>query len=175
MKRDLALPGRDRDADHAHRAQPKGYTLPLEASDVKQRRGYNPKRRILPEGATTPEELASYAQKTAYAGSKAHKRAPGDFGLGTVMSPRPGATLCDEAGVLDKAAASDLLRVGIEKGMVSKQMRNGFPQNIWAVNDNGMPFEAELQNELAGEYHGYPMQRDDDFRNLVLSEWNERQ
>jgi hypothetical protein len=90
------------------------------------------------------------------------------------MSPRPGATLCDEAGVTRKEVASNLLRAGIEMGMFSKQMRNGFPQNIWAVNNDGLPFEAELENEEKGEYHGYPMQLDDDFRHVVLSEWKQR-
>ena len=90
------------------------------------------------------------------------------------MSPRPGATLCDEAGVTHKQVARELLRAGIEMGMVSRQMRDGWPQNIWAVSDDSVPFEAELENPLKGEYHGYPMQFDDGFRDVVLDEWKRR-
>jgi hypothetical protein len=141
---------------------------------LKKRKGHNPKRRILPAGTMRPEALAACAAQTAYKGSKAHKRAQGDFGLGTVMSPRPGATLCDEAGVTEKSVADGLLRAGIERGMISEQVRNGFPQNVWAVDEQGMPFEAELENEQQGNYHGYPMQSDDKFRNVVLQEWQRR-
>jgi hypothetical protein len=57
-----------------------GYTLPEETGAVKQRKGHNPKRRILPAGATTPEERAIYVGKTAYAGSKAHSARPAILG-----------------------------------------------------------------------------------------------
>jgi hypothetical protein len=41
-------------------------------------------------------------------------------------------------------------------------MRNGFPQNIWAVSENGYALEAQLGNQENGEYHGYPMDSEND-------------
>jgi hypothetical protein len=58
--------------------------------------------------------------------------------------------------------------------MLSVQQRNGWPQNVWAVSAAGEPFEAQLENPERGDYHGYPMAADDDFRVFVLNEWNRR-
>ena len=58
--------------------------------------------------------------------------------------------------------------------MVSVQRRNGWPQNIWAVSPAGIPFESELENQEQGVYHGYPIPLDDDFREIVINEWQRR-
>jgi len=57
--------------------------------------------------------------------------------------------------------------------MVSVQERGGWPQNVWSVLA-GEAFEAQLENRERGTYHGYPMAADDDFRQLVLTEWDRR-
>ena len=31
-------------------------------------------------------------------------------------------------------------------GIVSRQIRNGFPQNVWAATDKAIPVEAQLEN-----------------------------
>ena len=84
---------------------------------------------------------------------------------------RPDKTLCDGAGIVGKERALHLLREGVRRGMVSKQQRNGFPQNIWAVTENGIPVEAQLENPATGIYHGYPMPTEDTFREKVLANW----
>jgi len=53
--------------------------------------------------------------------------------------------------------------------LISIQKRNDFPQNIWAVTDTGIPLEAQLENNVQGAYHGYPMPESDPFRETVLS------
>lgn len=73
-----------------------------------------------------------------------------------------------------KAEAERLLAEGIKKGMVSIQQRNGWPQNVWAVSSTDMVLEAQLENQDQGVYHGYPLPRDDDFREKVLEEWRRR-
>lgn len=67
--------------------------------------------------------------------------------------------------------AQRLLRHGIEKGLVSEQTRNGWPQNIWSVAQNGTALEAMLDNQTEGTYHGYPMLSDDPLAATVLELW----
>lgn len=135
-----------------------------------KRRKFNPKRRIAQ--APAKEDLAELAEKVQYGGNAAHKRNPGDFGLPPPLGPRPGKTLCDDADVVRHAVALDLLQEGIRRGLVSKQMHNGFPQNIWSVSNEGIPLEAELENAEKGTYHGYPMPEDDGFRLKVIQQWD---
>lgn len=140
---------------------------------MEPRRGYNPKRRVAAAGTLPTEERARLAQAARYAGNPEHKRLSGDFDLTPPTNPRPGKTLCDEAGVVAKASAWALLRSGMEKGMISLQRRNGWPRNVWSVAE-GTVFEAQLENEVQGSYHGYPLPLDDDFRATILREWKER-
>lgn len=114
-----------------------------------------------------------WAQTAAYGGNPEHKKRPGDYGLNPPASPRPGKTLCDADRPLLKAEAECLLREGFRKGMISEQVRNDWPQNVWAVSE-GQVYEAQLENSDQGAYHGYPMQSDDDFRTLVMEEWSKR-
>jgi hypothetical protein len=138
---------------------------------MKRRSGFNPKRKISPAGPL--EESADLAKRASYSGNPEHKRFPGDYGLTPPASPRPGKTLCDAEGPFLKHLAQELLRSGLEKGMVSEQRRGEWPQNIWSVASEA-PFEAQLENEATGSYHGYPMPQEDDFRDVVLEEWARR-
>ncbi len=58
--------------------------------------------------------------------------------------------------------------------MVSARKLNGWPKNVWAVSDAGEVFESQLENQVRGTYHGYPLQHDDAFRTVVLKEWSRR-
>ena len=106
-----------------------------------------------------------------YGGNPEHKRNPRDFGLNPPSRPRPDKTLCEDVAVNTKAQALELLREGVKKGLVSRQMRGAYPQNIWSVTDEGEPLEAQLDNEEQGSYHGYPMPQSDPFRDQVLQLW----
>jgi hypothetical protein len=57
--------------------------------------------------------------------------------------------------------------------MISTRIVNGWPQNVWAV-DGNQSFEAQLENEEIGTYHGYPMPEKDAFRAEVMNEWSKR-
>ncbi len=136
------------------------------------RRSFNPKRRIR-QTALPPEELTSLAKRLKYTGNPAHKRNPGDFGLTPPSQPRPDKTLCDPTGITTVKESLRLLRQGATKGLISERTRGEFPQNIWAVTEDGVPLEAQMENRAQGAYHGYPMPSTDDFRDEVLRRWNE--
>jgi len=134
-----------------------------------RRRIPNPKRRLHP----TPQglDLERLAGLALYGGNPRHKRNPGDFGFRPAADPRDDRTLCDGAGVLARELASRLLHEGLRRGLVSAQLRSGWPQNVWAVAPNGVAVEAMLENEVTGAYHGYPMLMDDPLRDEVLRIW----
>lgn len=119
------------------------------------RRRFNPKRRVA--GGWKLETLELLAKRVSYTGNPEHKERPGDFGLTPPVQPRPDKSKCDWIGILDRATAMGLLREGARRGLVSRQVRGAFPQNIWAVTDGGDPVEAQLENASVGTYHGYPM------------------
>ena len=137
---------------------------------IRRRQRFNPKRRL--QQGLDADELITLARRVRYTGSPYHKRNPGDFGLTPPSQPRPDRTLCDETGITTRAEALRLLREGIERGLISVKTRGDFPQNVWAVTNEGVPLEAQLENQVQGTYHGYPMPSADDFREQVLELWN---
>jgi hypothetical protein len=140
---------------------------------MRRRDGYNPKRRICPFDEVSLEARQNWAAAASYGGNPEHKSKPSDFGLTPPTNPRAGKTLCDKLQDFKKAQALQLLNNGFVRGMVSCQMRGEWPQNVWAVLDDEA-YEAQLENASLGVYHGYPMPADDDFRRIVLLEWNRR-
>ena len=129
---------------------------------------FNPKRRIR---TAAPDDLADLAKRVKYTGSPLHKRNPGDFGLTPPSQPRQDKILCDITGITTVRESLRLLRRGVSKGLISEQTWGGFPQNIWAVTEDGIPLEAQLENREKGTYHGYPMPTSDRFRDQVLRHW----
>ena len=139
---------------------------------VKRQSG-NPKRKMREKPGSEAERnaLNELASKVSYTRNPAHKRNPGDFGLNPPSQPREGKTLCDGAGIVTRGVAEALLRRGVRLGLVSVQVRKGWPQNVWAVHDRNIPVEAMLENPETGTYHGYPLQRADPFCGEVLERW----
>ncbi|MDE2960869.1 MAG: hypothetical protein OXU28_12615 [Chloroflexota bacterium] len=134
------------------------------------RRRFNNKRRI--RQSRRLENLTDLAERVSYAGNPAHKSNPGDFGLTPPADPRDDKTLCDAAGIFSRSTAMRLLKAGIERDLISEQTRGAFPQNVWAVDENGYPLEAQLENRTQGAYHGYPLALNDPFRDQVLAFWS---
>ena len=111
------------------------------------------------------------AERAGYSPSPYHKaRPPRTVGA----APRPDKTVCGSLALPDCQDAADLLKAGILRGMISTQLRHGWPQNVWAVDDEGIVYEAQLGNSELGEYHGYPMKADDHFTRVVRKEWEGR-
>ena len=140
-----------------------------------QRRSKRKRRTLLAGvGSVDRGELARMERTAMYRASPYHKSNPGDRDYGTVPVPRPDKTICDGPGSGGARKAIELLRSGFRRGMVSEQRRGGWPQNVWAVDDGGTVYEAQLGNLETGEYHGYPMKQDDSFTNFVGEEWKRR-
>jgi len=109
----------------------------------------------------------------AYGGNPEHKKNPGDFGLTPPSDPRCGKSLCDIANVFSRAVARSLLQEGLRRGLVSDRHVNGWPKNVWAVTEGGMPLEAQLENPIIGSYHGYPMPESDPLASEVARRWRQ--
>lgn len=134
------------------------------------RKSFNPKRRIRPL-PIQKELLAVLAKRAHYGGNPEHKMNPGDFGLEPPSSPRPDKTLCDGTGIFERNKAVMLLREGIQRGLISLQERDGLPQNVWAVTPEGIPLEAQLENQATATYHGYPMPLGDPLGREIVRRW----
>jgi hypothetical protein len=127
-----------------------------------------PKVALLESDGLSREQRDQLARSVRYQGSPFHKRYPADYGFPEVK-PRPDKTLCDADRALSLPEAQALLAEGVRRGMISVQFRNGWPQNIWAVKE-GIVYESQLQNQVLGEYHGYPMNLDVAFARVVQEE-----
>lgn len=138
---------------------------------MRKRTVFNPKRRIRQD--LDPDYLKSLASSVNYGGNPEHKRNPGDFGLTPPSLPQADKTKCDIVEVFLRKEAIRLLKEGVRKRLISQQVRNGYPQNVWAVTEDQWPLEAQLENARRGTYHGYPMPEADPFREEVLAKWKE--
>ena len=132
---------------------------------------FNSKRKICPPEQRADVDLVALSKRVNYCGNPAHKRNPGDFGLTPPSGPRSGKSLCDTAEIFEQVVASELLRQGVKRGLISKQFHSEWPQNIWAISDDGIPLEAQLENRVTGAYHGYPMPATDPFIEVVKQQW----
>lgn len=121
----------------------------------------------------TDEQKAFLREQAFYEGSPYHKRNPGDFGLTPPAMPRPDATLCDEAGVVDSATARHLFTATIEHGLVSDSGTEDFPKELWVVDNDGQVFEAMYGGSRTGAYHGYPIRRSDPWFDVITQAWRE--
>ena len=143
---------------------------------MRRRDGYfNRKRKIREYYDDRREKYANWKDKVNYGGNPEHKRNPGDFDLTPPSSPRSAKSLCDNVNIFNRKRALEYLKRGLEKGMVSEVEKGAWPQNIWAVDENGFPLEAQLENQETGMYHGYPIPESDPFGKIVVDEWNRRQ
>lgn len=139
---------------------------------MQKRKTYNPKRRMRKE--SDPNYLNRLAHSVHYGGNPEHKINPGDFGLTPPSLPQADKTKCDIVKVFLRKEAIGLLKEGVRKGLISEQVRNDYPQNIWVVTEEGWPLEAQLENVQKGVYHGYPMAETDPFREEVMAQWNKQ-
>lgn len=144
--------------------------------DVMKRRNgqFNPKRKMLQVEHCDFKSLDELASQAKYGGNPEHKRNPGDFGLTPPSGPRPGKSLCDSVQIFTKQEALELLRKGIENGLVSDRFEGQWPKNVWSVMQDETPLEAQLESAEQGAYHGYPMQAEDPFCEEVIKQWRIR-
>lgn len=139
-----------------------------------RRERYNSKRKICLDDTKNRKKCETLFTIVKYGGNPEHKKNPNDFGLEPQVGARQGKSLCDEVAIFEKEKAVDLLKEGVRRGMISEQKRNEFPQNIWAVDSNDKPLEAQLENQATGTYHGYPVPESDPMGSEIIEKWNER-
>ena len=132
---------------------------------------YRQKRKIA--HSLEPDELEQLASRISYIGKADHKSNPGDFDLAPSYTKCSDKSLCDDTGLLTVKACLRLLRQGIRRGLISETPDGAFPQNVWAVTEEGIPVEAALSNRTQGWYHGYPIPATDPFHDTIIGRWKE--
>lgn len=138
-----------------------------------KRDGNYVKRRIAPLDTFPGEFFRAVSASSRYGGSAHHKKNVAGYGLDR-PNPRPTKSLCDGLRPVSKAEAVELLARGLERQMVSEFLMDDLPKYVWAVDDNGEPYEAKL-GEDGRSYHGYRLGDDERaIRETVLREWRAR-
>ena len=135
-----------------------------------------PKRRAMltAADAVDRDELQRMETMAVYRPSPYYKAHSLSGARRAVPAPRPDKTICDGPSAGSHRNAIELLRAGFRRGMVSRQIRRGWPRNVWAVDEDGVVYEAQLSNAETGEYHGYPMKQGDGFAAFIAAEWERR-
>lgn len=123
---------------------------------------------------THHQRLALLA-RVSYEGAGFHKLRPGDYGFVPPYNPRPTKSVCDDLRPILKEQARSLFREGIKLGMTSPHPLGSVPKYVWAVDDNGEPYEAKTKPGQETTYHGYRLGDDEgEMRRTVLKEWRKR-
>lgn len=130
-------------------------------------------RRSVRETRLTETEKDLLRRQAVYEGSPYHKRNPGDFGLTPPANPRPDKTLCDLASIFKRSDAQALFALAIERGLASRAEVDGFPKQMWVVDDKNRVFEAMLGGSKTGCYHGYPIRETDPLHAVIIAAWRE--
>jgi len=145
---------------------------PSGEENMRPRQNHGSKKRLADLSDWPPAQLNSLALKLNYSGNPLHKLNPGDYNLTPPCAGgRPGKTLCDSVKIFTKAEALSLLREGCRKGLIDRNLEDGWPKRIWAVHQ-GVVLEAQHDKSPPGSYHGYPLQADDQFKMYILNRWN---
>jgi len=147
----------------------------IDGSEMQRRPNrFNSKRKMHLLSPELLQQCAVLSESVRYGGNPEHKKNPGDFGLTPPSAPRTAKSLCDSVAIFKKSLAMKYLKRGLKRGLVSEQIVNGWPQNIWSLTDSGYPIEAQLENSETGVYHGYPMPESDPFSVEVVAAWKAR-
>jgi hypothetical protein len=106
-----------------------------------------------PPGKPPPESIAQRAQ---YVASGEHKDYPSPDGLWTVVAKVDKAK-CARFARTEWHRLQEVLREAISAPCVHVEFRGDFPARAWAF-INGDLHEARLSNRGNGEYHGFPLE-----------------
>jgi hypothetical protein len=99
----------------------------------------------------------SVAAEVFYRPSGEHKNYPSPTGSWTLSTTKSDKAKCAKIAQAGWPAVQEALRSAIRCSCVSRDFRGKFPSRAWAfIND--VLHEARLTNEWSGEYHGFPLQ-----------------
>ncbi len=107
---------------------------------------------VWPSGKPLPNSVAVRAR---YIASGEHKDYPSSEGL-WVMAVKADKSKCDHFARSEWSRLQKVLRDAITAGCVHEEFRGDFPARAWAF-INGKLHEARLTNAENGEYHGFPL------------------
>lgn len=141
---------------------------------MKKRHGNNPKRRVADDvHALNAQMLSTLCGRVRYVGSGHHKRYPADYGFERT-NPVPTKSLCDAVAPVSLAQAQSYLLEGIRRGMISAPAQDGYPKYVWCVTSDGRVFESKTHPNTPGQYHGYPLEIEDDMCAYIRALWDQR-
>ena len=145
---------------------------PSSRKSMRPRQNHGSKKKLADLSDWPQEQPDSLAKKLTYSGNPLHKMNPGDYNLTPPCAGgRPGNTLCDSVKVFTRAEALKLLREGCCRGLIDRNIEDGWPKRIWAIHQE-VVLEAQLDKRPPGSYHGYPLQADDNFKKYILNRWS---
>lgn len=102
-------------------------------------------------------DLETTAKGVSYIGSPEHKDAPSFAGQ---ARPRRDASICPRELANDLSKVESWLRTGIRRGAVNERWEGKYPRYVW-FKDGGRVYEGRLVNRVAGQYKGYPLEREE--------------
>lgn len=127
-----------------------------------ERRRDNPKARKVV--APPPDvDLATVAASCHYVGSPYHKMSLGF--AGKPRGSRPDAGICSSDLRNDRERVQEWLRKAVKAGHVGAYWERGFPRYVW-YRDGATVYEARQGSPGSGEYHGYPLDPNQQVRGL---------
>lgn len=142
---------------------------------MSKRQSNRPDRRLAPIETLTEAELKRVIATARYVGINIHKLHPGDYGFVPPVNPRPTKDVCDDLRIVLKKEAAELMRDGVQRGMVSHFEPGQLPKYIWAIDGDGEVYEAKTKPGQDRDYHGYRLGNDErDMRRYILAEWKKR-
>ena len=106
--------------------------------------------------------LEKVANSCRYVGSVYRKRNPSFAGS---PKPRPDAGICPSDLRDRRKLVESWLKNAVASGNVGRFDECGYPRIVWYREGNTI-FEARTGAKGSGEYHGYPLQRDQVVRGL---------
>ncbi len=107
-----------------------------------------------PPGGRPPEEIA---RRVRYRGNPAHKSHPFSGEPPKWRCRRSDKSKCDHFSEPAVKRFGELIAKAILSGCVHVEFKGGFPKRVWAY-VNGKLHEARLTNPATGEYHGFPIE-----------------
>jgi hypothetical protein len=132
---------------------------------------HNPKRKLLPKGHYNSDEIEHFRSTLKYIGAPFHKKYPGNYGFTPPTAYRPAKSICDGKRSILKEEAVKLFLAGIDKELFGNPGPDGMPKYVWAIDDDGEVYEAKTDST---GYHGYRLEDEDDWRDVVLKAWKQR-
>jgi len=133
-------------------------------------------RRDLRSPPPSNQERRLLAAKASLGPYSKHKKNPTAYKLKAYEGLDEDRTFCDadaDFTPADLVRAPDLLQRGISAGLFGHKNKKGDPSLLWTVDDNGWIYEACITNPGYGDYHAYPVLRNEAIARKVLARYRE--